>query len=140
VKVLQFNRAAEYRFCLHDVVPIARHLRARITLHLVTRLLHAPVPKDTFKAQGLHRRRRLSSRRTEGAERAEERLSRREVRSYEAEYVNSVWHWDGHQGSLQVLTPRGEYETPRPQSASSTIARASPCHLQWYLGFERAQV
>ena len=92
-----------------------------------------------FKAHGLHRRRRLSSRRTEGAERAEERLSRREVRSYEAEYVNSVWHWDGHQGSLQVLTPRGEYETPVLIGILDDRSRLA-CHLQWYLGVERAQI
>jgi transposase InsO family protein len=103
-----------------------------------------PVPcyssvRRFFKAQGLRRRRRLSSRRTEGAERAEERLSRREVRSYEAEYVNSVWHWDGHQGSLQVLTPRGEYETPILIGILDDRSRLA-CHLQWYLGDERAQI
>lgn len=92
-----------------------------------------------FKSQGLHRRRRLSSRRTEGAERAEERLARREVRSYEAEYVNSVWHWDGHQGSLQVLTPRGEYETPVLIGILDDRSRLA-CHLQWYLGKECAQI
>jgi hypothetical protein len=43
-----------------------------------------------FKAQGLYKRRRVTSRRTEGAERAEARLSEREVRSYEAEYVNGL--------------------------------------------------
>jgi putative transposase len=92
-----------------------------------------------FKAQGLRKRRRLSSRQTEGAERAEQRLLQREVRSYEAEYVNSVWHWDGHEGSLQVLTPRGQYETPILIGVLDDRSRLA-CHLQWYLGEERAQI
>jgi putative transposase len=92
-----------------------------------------------FKAHGLRKRRRLSSRRTEGANRAEQRLLQREVRSYEAEYVNSVWHWDGHEGSLQVLTPHGQYETPILIGVLDDRSRLA-CHLQWFLGEERAQI
>ena len=92
-----------------------------------------------FKAQGLQRRRRLTSRRTEGAERAEQRLLARERRSYEAEYVNGLWHWDGHQCSLQVLTPRAEYVTPILIGVLDDRSRLA-CHLQWYLGEERAQI
>lgn len=92
-----------------------------------------------FKAHGLRKRRRMSSRQTDGAERAEQRLLQREVRSYEAEYVNSVWHWDGHEGSLQVLTPRGVYETPILIGVLDDRSRLA-CHLQWYLGDERAQI
>jgi hypothetical protein len=44
-----------------------------------------------FQAQGWRRRRRLSSRDTAGAQRAEARLAAREVRSYEAPYVGSLW-------------------------------------------------
>jgi hypothetical protein len=40
-----------------------------------------------------------------GLLKAEQRLESREVRSYEAEYVNGLWHLDFHQGSLKVLTP-----------------------------------
>ncbi|MEI8244102.1 MAG: IS481 family transposase, partial [bacterium] len=58
-----------------------------------------------FKAHGLEKRRRLTSRRTEGALMAEARLAEREVRSYEAEFVNQLWHWDFHHGSRKVLTP-----------------------------------
>jgi hypothetical protein len=65
-----------------------------------------------LKAHGLNKRRRLTSRRTEGAARAEARLFDREVRSYEAEYVGGVWHWDCHVGSKKVLTPRGEWQAP----------------------------
>ena len=65
-----------------------------------------------MRANGLDKRRRLTPRRTEGAERAEARLVEREVRRYEAEYVNGLWHWDCHHGSRKVLTARGEWATP----------------------------
>ena len=58
---------------------------------------------------GLARRRRVTARRTDGAERAEARIADREVRSYETEYVNALWHWDCHHGSRKVLTERGEW-------------------------------
>ena len=85
-----------------------------------------------LEAHGLDKRRRLTSRRTEGAERAEARLFDREVRSYEAEYVNGLWHWDCHVGSRKVLTPRGEWQTPILFGVLDDRSRLA-CHLQWYL-------
>ena len=54
-----------------------------------------PVPsyatlRRFLKANGFNKRRRLTSRRTEGAERAEARFLDREVRSYEAEHVGGA--------------------------------------------------
>jgi transposase InsO family protein len=103
-----------------------------------------PVPgyatvRRFFKAQGLCKIRRVSTRRTAGAERAEQHRLQFEVRSYEAEYVNQLWHWDGHKASVQVLTPRGEYETPILIGILDDRSRLA-CHLQWYLGEERAQI
>ncbi len=96
-----------------------------------------PVPSYStvrrfLKANGLFKRRRLTSRRTEGAERAEARLEDREVRSYEAEYVNGLWHWDCHHGSKKVLTPRGELVVPILFGVLDDRSRVA-CHLQWYL-------
>jgi transposase InsO family protein len=85
-----------------------------------------------LKAHGLDKRRPLTSRRTAGAERAEARLLDREVRSYEAEYVNGLWHWDCHFGSKKVLTPRGEWHTPILFGVLDDRSRLA-CHLQWYL-------
>src|SRR5262252_9899561 len=82
-----------------------------------------------LKANGLIKRRRLTSRRTEGAERAEARLLDREVRSYEAEYVGGLVHWDGHFGSRKVLTPRGEWMTPILFGVLDDRSRLV-CHLQ----------
>ena len=96
-----------------------------------------PVPSYStvrrfLKANGLFKRRRLTSRRTEGAERAEARLEDREVRSYEAEYVNGLWHWDCHHGSKKVVTPRGDLVTPMLFGVLDDRSRLA-CHLQWYL-------
>jgi len=85
-----------------------------------------------LKARGLHKRRRLTSRQTDGARRAEARLHEREVRSYEAEYVGGLWHWDGHVGSRKVLTPRGEWLAPVLLGVFDDRSRLA-CHLQWYL-------
>jgi transposase InsO family protein len=85
-----------------------------------------------MQANGLVRRRRASSRRTQGAERAEARLIDREIRSYEAEYVNGLWHWDCHHGSRKVLTERGEWQTPILFGVLDDHSRLA-CHLQWYL-------
>ena len=68
-----------------------------------------PVPSYStvrrfLKAHGLEKWRRVTSRQTQGAQCAEARLFDREVRSYEADYVNSLWHWDFHFGSKKVLT------------------------------------
>jgi putative transposase len=85
-----------------------------------------------LKAHGLEKRRRVTPRRTDGADRADARLFDREVRSYEAEYVNGLWHWDCHHGSKKVLTPRGEWQTPILFGVLDDRSRLA-CHLQWYL-------
>jgi transposase InsO family protein len=91
-----------------------------------------------LKAQGLHKRRRLSARRSAGVERAEARLAQREVRSYEAEYVGGLYHWDAHHGSLKVVTRRAEWVRPILFGVLDDRSRLI-CHLQWYLGSECAQ-
>jgi putative transposase len=90
-----------------------------------------------FRSQGWRKRRRLSSRDTAGAERAEARLAAREVRSYEAEYVGGLYHWDGHIGSRSVLTVHGQWVTPVLIGIIDDRSRLA-CHLQWYL-VENAQ-
>ncbi len=84
-----------------------------------------------MKAQGLHRKRR-PKRDTVGAKRAEQRLENREVRSYEADYVHSLWHGDFHHGSRQVLLPSGRWVTPLLLGIIDDHSRLL-CHLQWYL-------
>ena len=97
----------------------------------------APLPsyssiRRLFAAQGWRKRRRLTSRDTPGAARAEARLAAREVRSFEAPYVGSLWHWDGHAGSRPVLSARGAWVTPVLIGVIDDRSRLA-CHLQWYL-------
>jgi len=69
---------------------------------------------------------------TAGMLKAQQRLESREVRSYEAEYVNGLWHLDFHQGSLKVLTPEGRWKYPQLLGILDDHSRLA-CHLQWYL-------
>jgi transposase InsO family protein len=96
-----------------------------------------PIPsyssiRRLFQAQGWRKRRRLSDRETAGAARAEARLAAREVRSYEAAYAGSLFHWDCHIGSRPVLTARGAWATPVLFGVLDDYSRLG-CHLQWYL-------
>jgi putative transposase len=85
-----------------------------------------------LRAHGLDRRRQLGPRGSPGAARAEERLERREVRSYEAAYVNGLWHLDFHHGSHKVLTPTGKWVQPMLLGVLDDRSRLC-CHAQWYL-------
>jgi transposase InsO family protein len=97
-----------------------------------------PTLRRFMKANGLDKRRRLTSRTTDGSGRAEARILDREIRSYEAEYVNGLWHWDCHHGSRKVLTQRGEWVAPILFGVIDDRSRLAG-HLQWYLA-ETAEV
>lgn len=81
---------------------------------------------------GLHRRRRVPGRDTEGFRRAVERLEKREVRSFEASHVNALWHLDFHHGKRKVVTSKGEWVTPMAFCVLDDRSRLA-CHVQWYL-------
>lgn len=84
-----------------------------------------------MKANGLFKRRRLSSRDTAGAVRAENRLENLEVRSFEVVNVNGLWHLDFHHCSRKVLTPDGELAAPIMLGVLDDRSRLG-CHAQWY--------
>jgi putative transposase len=86
-----------------------------------------------MKAHGLLKRRRLGGRRrTAGADAAEQRFEDFEVRSYESEYVNALWHLDFHHGSVPVLSALGQWVYPVLLGILDDYSRLC-CHLQWYL-------
>jgi putative transposase len=85
-----------------------------------------------MRSVGLTRRAKLGGEPTEGKRRAARRLAEREVRSYENEYVNGLWHLDFHHGRKKVLSERGEYVTPIALGIIDDCSRLM-CHLQWYL-------
>ena len=86
-----------------------------------------------MKGQGLFKQRRRGTVRfTPGAEQAASRLERLEVRSFEAEYVNGLWHLDFHHGSRKVITREGAWGSPVLLGVLDDRSRLA-CHLQWYL-------
>ncbi len=56
----------------------------------------------------------------------------REKRSYEAEYVNGLWHLDFHHGSRKIPSSAGTWEVPMLLAILDDHSRLT-CHLQWYL-------
>jgi putative transposase len=84
-----------------------------------------------LQAHGLVRQPRPQPRHA-GEARAADRRQAREVRSFEAEYVGSLWHLDFHHGSLKVLTTRGQWQRPLALGILDDHSRLC-CHLQWYL-------
>jgi len=84
-----------------------------------------------LKAQGMFRKKRPKSN-TAGALAARDRLDRLEVRSFEVEYVNGLWHFDFHHGSRKVLTRQGIWVKPLLFGVIDDRSRLVG-HLQWYL-------
>jgi transposase InsO family protein len=85
-----------------------------------------------MKAQGLFKQGRLRARSTPGMLAASERLQNREVRSFELDHVNALWHLDFHYGSRKVLTRAGQWMTPMALAVLDDRSRLA-CHVQWYL-------
>jgi hypothetical protein len=85
-----------------------------------------------MKSHGLFKRARRGPVHSPGAQAAEHRYQAREVRSYESEYVNGLWHLDFHHGSLRVLLTDGRWVYPILLGVLDDHSRLC-CHLQWYL-------
>lgn len=75
---------------------------------------------------------RVRKRDTQGALLAAERLETREVRSFEMDHVNSLWHLDFHHGSHLILGRDGEWHKPLLLAILDDRSRLI-CHAQWYL-------
>ena len=85
-----------------------------------------------MKAHGMVRKPRSAPKGRPGEACAARRRQTREIRSYEAEYVGSLWHLDFHHGSLKVLTRSGQWQRPIVLGILDDHSRLC-CHLQWYL-------
>jgi len=67
-----------------------------------------------------------------GESRAQARREAREVRSYEAEYIQGLWHLDFHHASRKILSPSGEWYRPILLAVLDDRSRLI-CHAQWFL-------
>jgi transposase InsO family protein len=85
-----------------------------------------------MKANGLRKQRMIKKRNTAGAQIAQERLEHREVRSFEVDYVHSLWHLDFHHGSRKILGRDGQWYKPLLLCIIDDHSRLV-CHAQWYL-------
>ena len=85
-----------------------------------------------MKAHGLCKRPRRGPVGSPGAQVAEQRFASREVRSYENEYVQGLWHLDFHHGSLPVLLEDSRWVYPILLGILDDHSRLC-CHAQWYL-------
>ncbi len=61
-----------------------------------------------------------------------EALLPREVRSFEVEHVNGLWHLDFHECSRSICLPSGEWQKPVLLAVLDDRSRLI-CHAQWYL-------
>jgi transposase InsO family protein len=85
-----------------------------------------------MKSSGLRKQNRVRKRNTVGAICAAERLETREVRSFEMDHVNALWHLDFHHGSCNILGRDGQWHKPLLLAILDDRSRLI-CHAQWYL-------
>jgi putative transposase len=85
-----------------------------------------------MKANGFRKQRLTKQRHTVGAQLASARLEHREVRSFEVDYVHSLWHLDFHHGSRKILGKDGQWYKPLLLAILDDHSRLV-CHAQWYL-------
>jgi putative transposase len=83
-----------------------------------------------MKANSLHKQRKTRNvHDTQGHQAAEQSLATREVRSYEVDHVNGLWHLDYHHGSRPILTADGQWVTPKLLAIMDDRSRII-CHAQ----------
>lgn len=85
-----------------------------------------------MKVNGFRKQRLVRRSSTLGAQIAQERLENREVRSFEVDYVHSLWHLDFHHGSRKILGKDGQWHKPLLLAILDDHSRLV-CHAQWYL-------
>ena len=85
-----------------------------------------------MQANGLCKRPRRGKGESAGSRAAEKRFETLEIRSYESEYVNALYHADFHGGSLKVLDAHGQWVSPQLLAMLDDHSRLC-AHAQWYL-------
>ena len=85
-----------------------------------------------LKSQGMSKRRRRPQPRAGAEPSPEAARPALEVRSFEAEYVQGLWHVDFHHGSRAVLSADGHWVKPLLLGILDDHSRLA-CHVQWYL-------
>jgi putative transposase len=79
----------------------------------------------------MKKRRVILHKETPGSIAASDRLESLEVRSFEMDHVNALWHLDFHHGKRKVLDKDGQWKKPLLLCIMDDRSRLV-CHLQWY--------
>lgn len=108
-----------------------------IKVYVADRLEYGPVPSYATirryrKSKGMLKLKRSRNDQRPGAQRAAERLEEREVRSFEKEHVNELWHLDFHHCSRAIVSKDGTWCYPVLLGIMDDHSR-HVVHLQWYL-------
>lgn len=126
--------ALNQQYIDHDSWTVQLHydnLLAMIKKDEQTRLPSYSSVLRYMRSHGLMRQSKRKGPNSPGADKAARRLQQREVRSYQVDYVNGLWHLDFHHGSLQVVNAAGEWVRPILLAIMDDRSRLI-CHLQWY--------
>jgi len=91
-----------------------------------------------MKQRGWNKKKSKRPSQTQAQKKAAKRLEQYEVRSYESEYVNALWHLDFHKGHQRIVDINGNWHTPVALCVLDDRSRLC-CHIQWYLA-ETAEV
>ncbi len=89
-----------------------------------------PTVRRYMKGLGFFKRKK--PRNPKGAELVLNQNEEQETRSYEAEYVNSLWHLDFHKNPTKVLVANGTWAPAILLGIFDDHSRLA-CHMQWYL-------
>lgn len=84
-----------------------------------------------MKKRGWNKKKSKRPGQTPGQIKAGKRLEQYEVRSYESEYVNALWHLDFHEGQRRIVDTDGNWHTPVALCVLDDRSRLC-CHIQWY--------
>lgn len=123
------------QYAEHDGWSVQLHYDNLMVL-METESLHTSVPSYSsilryMQANNMPRKSKRKGPNSPAARKAAKRLEQREVRSYEIDYVNGLWHLDFHHGSLKVLHSSGEWVKPLLLAIMDDHSRLI-CHMQWY--------
>jgi transposase InsO family protein len=97
-----------------------------------------PIPSRVTVSRYMKGQAMVRSRQKKIASQIVRGLVPRETRSYEVSHVGGLWHLDFHVGSRRVLLASGERAEVRLFGMLDDYSRLG-CHLQWYIGPERAE-
>jgi transposase InsO family protein len=133
---LQLKQALQQQYRDHPSWSCQLHVD-NLAVRVKTSTELGPMPSYStvrryMKSNNLIKQHRVRKRNTEGAEIAAERLETREVRSFEMDHVNALWHLDFHHGSHLILRRDGKWHKPLMLAIIDDRSRLI-CHAQWYL-------